>query len=60
MFFTVIITSVITTIIIFSWGNLMNNKKNTSSFTFSDALEAINDATENGTSENFDYCYFCS
>merc|ERR1719341_1653485 len=33
-----------------SWGRMMNNKKNKSAFTFSDALAAMNDATENGTS----------
>jgi len=33
-----------------SWGKLMKNKKNNSASTFSDALEAMNDATGNGES----------
>jgi len=32
-----------------SWGKLMKNKKNNSASTFSDALEAMNEATGNGT-----------
>ena len=40
---------VIIVIIIFSWGKLMKNKKNNSASTFGDALEAMNDATGNGT-----------
>ena len=35
-----------------SWGKLMKNKKNNSASTFADALEAMNDATGNGTGEN--------
>ena len=35
-----------------SWGKLMRNKKNNSASTFADALEAMNDATGNGTGEN--------
>merc|ERR1712001_23652 len=31
-----------------SWGKLMKNKKNNSASTFSDALEAMNEATGNG------------
>merc|ERR1711934_311286 len=33
-----------------SWGSLMTNKKNNAAFTFSDTLDAMNDATETGTS----------
>jgi len=33
-----------------SWGKLMKNKKDNSASTFSDALDAMNDATGNGTS----------
>merc|ERR550532_1867130 len=33
-----------------SWGKLMKNKKNNSASTFSDALEAMNEATGNGMS----------
>jgi len=32
-----------------TWGKLMKNKKNNSASTFSDALDAMNDATGNGT-----------
>merc|ERR1712147_109676 len=32
-----------------TWGKLMRNKKNNSASTFADALEAMNDATGNGT-----------
>jgi len=32
-----------------SWGKLMKNKKENSNSTFSDSLDAINDATANGT-----------
>merc|ERR1711936_1308095 len=32
-----------------TWGKLMKNKKNNSASTFADALEAMNDATGNGT-----------
>jgi len=33
-----------------TWGKLMKNKKNNSASTFSDALEAMNEATGNGKS----------
>merc|ERR1712200_302356 len=32
-----------------TWGKLMKNKKNNSASTFADALEAMSDATGNGT-----------
>ena len=35
-----------------SWGKLMKNKKTNAASTFADALEAMNDATGNGTGEN--------
>ena len=49
---------IIVKMIIFSWGKLMKNKKNNSASTFTDALEAMNEATGNGKGENCFICHF--
>ena len=62
---TILIIMILMTILplIFSWGKLMKNKKNNSASTFSDALEAMNEATGNGTGEtngvSFFYLFYC-
>ena len=57
-FGTIIVIVIV--IVIFSWKRLMKNKKNSSASTFSDALEVMNAATENGTSEIlFVHCFNC-